>query len=88
MSRQNRRQGFRFSSCISHLEREHLNTVCLSAKNHVLKRITVYIGSINSSAVRIGEVFKEALKHNSAAFTIAPNHLARRAPAIPRPPRL
>ncbi len=59
---------------MAHLEQEHLKVVCLNTKNHVLKHITVYIGSINSSAVRIGEVFKEALKQNAAAIIIAHNH--------------
>jgi len=47
---------------MNHLEQEHPNVVCLSTKNHVLKRITVYIGSINSSAARIDKIFKEVLK--------------------------
>ena len=47
---------------MSHLEQEHLRVVLLNTKNYVLKIETVYIGSINSSAVRVGEVFKSALK--------------------------
>ena len=41
---------------MSHLEQEHLRVVLLNTKNYVLKTETVYIGSINSSAVRVGEV--------------------------------
>jgi DNA repair protein RadC len=59
---------------MSHLEQEHLRVVLLNTKNHVLKIPTVYIGSINSSAVRIGEVFKEALKLNAAALIVVHNH--------------
>ena len=59
---------------MSHLEQEHLKVVCLNTKNYVLKHVTVYIGSINASAVRIGEVFKEALKQNAAALIVAHNH--------------
>jgi DNA repair protein RadC len=59
---------------MSHLEQEHLKVVSLSTKNHVLRHHTVYIGSINSSAVRVGEIFKEALKQNAAAIIIAHNH--------------
>ena len=58
----------------SHLEQEHLKVIALNTKNHVLKNLTVYIGSINSSAVRVGEIFKEALKQNAAAIIIAHNH--------------
>jgi DNA repair protein RadC len=59
---------------MSHLEQEHLRVVLLSTKNHVLKIETVYIGSINSSAVRIGEVFKAALRYNAAALIVVHNH--------------
>lgn len=59
---------------MSHLEQEHLKVVSLNTKNLVLRHFTVYIGSINSSAVRVGEVFKEALKQNAAAIIVAHNH--------------
>ena len=59
---------------MSHLEQEHLRVVILNTKNYVLKISTIYIGSINSSAVRVGEIFKEALKQNAAAIIIAHNH--------------
>jgi DNA repair protein RadC len=59
---------------MSHLEQEHLRVVLLNTKNHVLKIPTIYIGSISSSAVRIGEVFKEALKQNAAHLIIVHNH--------------
>ncbi len=59
---------------MSHLEQEHLRVVLLNTKNHVLKIETVYIGSINSSAVRVGEVFKAALRQNAAALIVVHNH--------------
>src|SRR3712207_2590859 len=59
---------------MSHLEQEHLKVVSLNTKNYVLRHITVYIGSINSSQVRVGEIFKEALKQNAAAIIVAHNH--------------
>lgn len=59
---------------MSHLEQEHLRVVLLNTKNHVLKIETVYVGTINSSAVRIGEVFKAALKLNAAALIVVHNH--------------
>ncbi len=66
----------------SHRHRSSRNVACacragavyLNPKHHVLKHIAVYIGSINSSAVRSGEVFKEALKQNTAAIMFVPNH--------------
>ena len=35
---------------------------------------TVYIGSLNASLIRVGEIFKEALKRNSAALIVVHNH--------------
>ncbi len=59
---------------MSHLEQEHLRVVLLNTKNYVLKIETVYVGSINSSTVRIGEVFKAALRQNAASLIVVHNH--------------
>jgi DNA repair protein RadC len=56
------------------LEQEHLVTIILDTKNHVLKIHTVYIGSLNSAQVRVGELFKEAIRCNAAAVIVAHNH--------------
>jgi len=56
------------------LEQEHLRTIILDTKNHVLKVHTVYIGSLNTAVVRVGELFREAVRLNSAALIIAHNH--------------
>lgn len=59
---------------MAHLEQEHLRVVLLNTKNIVQKIVTIYIGTINSSAVRVGEVFKEALRYNSASLIVVHNH--------------
>lgn len=59
---------------MAHLDQEHLRAVCLDTKNRVQKIHTIYIGSLNSSIVRIGEVFREAIKLNSAAVIVVHNH--------------
>jgi DNA repair protein RadC len=59
---------------MSHLEQEHLRTVLLDTKNRVQAVPTIYIGSLNASLIRVGEVFRDALKHNSAALIVAHNH--------------
>ena len=59
---------------MSHLDQEHLRAICLDTKNRVQKVHTIYVGSLNSSLVRIGEVFKEAIRLNSAALIIVHNH--------------
>lgn len=57
-----------------HLEQEHLRTVLLDTKNRVQGITTVYIGSVNIAMVRIGEVFREAVRRNSAALIVVHNH--------------
>lgn len=59
---------------MGHLEHEHLNAVLLNTKNYVIAVINVYVGTINSADVRVGEVFKEALRRNAAALIICHNH--------------
>jgi DNA repair protein RadC len=56
------------------LEQEHLRTILLDTKNCVLKIHEVYIGSLNSASVRVGELFREAIRLNSAAVIVAHNH--------------
>ena len=56
------------------LEQEHLRTVILDTKNHVLKVHTVYVGSLNTAVVRVGELFKEAIRLNAAAIICCHNH--------------
>lgn len=56
------------------LEQEHLRAVILDTKNHVLKVHTVYVGSLNTAVVRVGELFREAIRLNAAAVIVAHNH--------------
>lgn len=59
---------------MGHLPQEQLRVVCLDTKNHVQTIHTLYQGTINSSEVRIGEVFRDALRRHSAAIIVAHNH--------------
>mgnify|MGYP001818866672 FL=1 len=56
------------------LEQEHLRTVLLDTKNYVTRVTDVYAGSLNAAVVRIGEVFRSAVRANSAAIIVAHNH--------------
>ena len=56
------------------LDQETLRVVLLNTKNQVIKFQDVYRGSLNSSLVRVGEVFKEAVRINAAAIIVAHNH--------------
>ncbi|NJN17339.1 MAG: hypothetical protein HC822_14245 [Oscillochloris sp.] len=44
---------------MGHLDQEHLRTVLLDTKNRVIAIHTVYIGSVNSASVRVGEIYKD-----------------------------
>lgn len=59
---------------MSHLDQEHLRAIALDTKNRVQKVHTVYVGSLNSAMIRVGEVFKEALKLNACAVIVVHNH--------------
>jgi DNA repair protein RadC len=56
------------------LEQEHLRTVLLDTKNFVIRVNNVYIGSLNSAAVRVGEIFRDAIRANSASIIVVHNH--------------
>ena len=56
------------------LEQEHLKVILLDTKHRVLEIPTIYKGSLNASVVRVGELFREAVRANSAAVIIAHNH--------------
>jgi DNA repair protein RadC len=59
---------------MSLLAQEHLRTLLLDTRNRVLKTHTVYIGSLNTASVRVGEVFREAIRANCAALIVVHNH--------------
>ena len=59
---------------MGYLDQEELRTVLLDTKNRLQGIVTVYRGSLNTSLVRVGEVYKEALRRNSAALIVAHNH--------------
>lgn len=59
---------------MSLLEQEHLKVILLDSKNRVLRVVTVYVGSLNTSVVRVGELFREAIRANAAAVILAHNH--------------
>jgi DNA repair protein RadC len=56
------------------LEREELRVVALDSKNHVLRIATVYQGNVSSSLVRVGELFRDAVRLNAASLILCHNH--------------
>jgi DNA repair protein RadC len=59
---------------MSALEQEHLRVILLDTRNHVLDTVEVYRGSVNSSQVRVGEVFKAAIRRGAPAVIVVHNH--------------
>ena len=56
------------------LEQEELRVILLDTRNRVESVADVYKGSLNSSQVRVGELFKAAVRRGSASIIIVHNH--------------
>jgi DNA repair protein RadC len=56
------------------LEREELRVVLLDTKNVVVGERTVYRGNLAGSSVRVGEVFRDAVRAHAAAVIVVHNH--------------
>jgi DNA repair protein RadC len=59
---------------LAHREQEYLLIMMLDTRNRMLDISEIYHGSLNSSMVRVGEVFKPALQRNAASVLVAHNH--------------
>ena len=59
---------------MAHLQQEELWVILLDTRNRVLDIATIYRGSLNTSVVRIGEVFRPAVEAPAAAVIVAHNH--------------
>lgn len=56
------------------LEQEQLRVILLNTRNRVIAVPTVYVGSLNTSVVRVAELIKPAIVHNAAAVIVVHNH--------------
>ena len=59
---------------MGYLKQEQLRVLCLDTKNHVVAQQVVYQGTVNSSVVRVAEVFKPAITHTCPAIVVVHNH--------------
>jgi DNA repair protein RadC len=59
---------------MSLLEEEHLRVILLDTRNRVLDIVEVYRGSVNSSQVRVAEIFRPAIQRNAPALVVCHNH--------------
>ena len=56
------------------LEREELRVLVLNTKNVVQRVTTVYVGNVSASLVRIGELFRDAVRLDAAGIVLVHNH--------------
>ncbi len=56
------------------MEQEELRVLLLDTRNRVQHIETVYRGSVNSSQVRVAEIFKAAIRRNATNLIVIHNH--------------
>jgi len=56
------------------LDQEHMRVLLLNTRNQVLSTCEVYRGSVHTAVVRIGELFREALRQNAPNIILVHNH--------------
>jgi DNA repair protein RadC len=56
------------------LQQEHLRVILLDTRNRVIAMENLYIGSLNASTVRVGEIFKPAIQRSAASVIVIHNH--------------
>lgn len=66
--------GERLLPSMGQLEREELRVLLLNTKNTVTGSVTVYAGNLAGSSVRVGEVFRDAVRRQAAAIVVVHNH--------------
>ena len=59
---------------MSLLPQESLRVVLLNTKNYVVAVREVYRGNVNSAQVRVGEVFREAVRETCPSIIVVHNH--------------
>jgi DNA repair protein RadC len=56
------------------LEREELRVLLLNTKNLVTRVVTAYAGNVSASLVRVGELFRDAVRQDAAGIVLVHNH--------------
>ena len=56
------------------LSQEHLRVLLLDTRNQLIRITEVYQGSLNTSLIRVGEVFRDAVRANAASVIVIHNH--------------
>jgi DNA repair protein RadC len=64
----------RLAPAMGPLEREELRVLLLDSKNAVHAMRTLYVGNLAGSSVRVGEVYRDAVRACAAAIVVVHNH--------------
>lgn len=56
------------------LEQEELRVVLLNNRNQVINIQPVYKGNVNTSVIRVNEIFRHAIRENCPALVVVHNH--------------
>jgi DNA repair protein RadC len=56
------------------LEQEEMRVVTLNTKNDVIRVVTLYRGTVNSSPSRVAEILRVVIQDNAPAFILGHNH--------------
>jgi DNA repair protein RadC len=56
------------------LSQEELRTLLLDSKNRVIRIPTIFVGSVNTSVFRTGDLFREAVRAGCASVIVVHNH--------------
>ncbi len=59
---------------MSSLTQEHVVALYLNTKNEIIKKETIFIGSLNTSVAHPREIFKGAVRYSAARIILAHNH--------------
>ena len=59
---------------MAELQQEVLKVVLLDTRNHIVDDVEVYRGSVNSSQIRVAEIFTPAIRRNLPSVIVLHNH--------------
>ena len=56
------------------LDQEEVRTLLLDSRNRVVSTQMIYRGTLNAANMRVGEIFRDAIRHSGASLILAHNH--------------
>lgn len=59
---------------MTHLDHERMRILVLDTKNQVVENVNRYQGTVNSSVLRVAEIFRPAITRNCPAIIVCHNH--------------